>query len=63
MPPLLWLAELGRPDTTQLFSVRHSSVDYSKTGVGIANQLKWSWWENEVALYDSEHIANPPMRA
>ena len=57
------MAELGRPDTVWVYSVRGNSMDVVNTGVGIAYRLNWELSEKEIALYDSEHTEGLPMPA
>ena len=40
LPTHLWMAELGRPDTVWVHSVRGNSMDVVNTGVGIAYRLE-----------------------
>ena len=60
LPCQLWVAELGRPQTTRLYHPTQSSLDV----IIIARRLKWKFNEiDEIALYESECTDGPPMPA
>ncbi len=57
LPPRLWLAELGKPETAWIYGVATDSIDMFNCGIGY--RLKWDRKEKEVALYDSKQIGGP----
>ena len=63
LPCRLWLAELGRPQTVWVYDTENNMLDVMDSVVGIAYRLKWELNETEIARYDSERTAGPPLPA
>ena len=63
LPDQLWLAELGRPQTTWVYDVEEdNSMDVMKNAAGIAYRLRWKLDEKELAVYDSERCDGPAVK-
>ena len=60
---MVWLAELGKPETAMIYSTMLYSLDVRESVVGVGVYLGWWFTETELALYDSEHAHTPPMPA
>ncbi|CAK0733884.1 hypothetical protein CVIRNUC_000349 [Coccomyxa viridis] len=54
LPCQLWVAELGRPQTTWLYRPIHNSLDV----ITIARRLRWKFNEiDEIALYERSMLS------
>ena len=63
LPDQLWLAELGRLQTTWVYDVgKDNSMDVMKDAAGIAYRLRWKLDEKELALYESERTGGPAVK-
>ena len=63
LPDQLWLAELGRPQTTWVYDVEEdNSMDVMKNAAGIAYRLRWKLDEKELAVYESERTGGPAVK-
>lgn len=60
---MVWLAELGKPQTAMIYSTMCNSLDVRESAVGVGVHLKWWFTEKELALYDSKHLDSLPLPA
>ena len=57
-----YVADLNKPKTVRMGSMRNNIVDVTRTDVGIARRLKWDPNERDLALYNSK-LSSSPLNA